>query len=126
MCHNTHSQQLSKSTISNLLQQWKKNKFWFVSRKICSILLLMSIWIFVTVMDIMFICEFKKILIPQVFNNVTMVSYQTSTVDLHFSLMVAHYLMYLVFLCKLTINFWRKTKSNKIDKILNRLLFFNS
>ena len=120
MCHSNQSQQLSKRT--NLLQQQKGN-FWSISNKILSVLLLMSIWIFVTVMDIMFICEFKKILIPQVFNNETMVSVQTSTVDLHFSLMVAHYLMYLVFFCQKTIHFWRKSKSSKIEKILNRLRF---
>ena len=121
MCHSNQSQQLSKRT--NLLQQQKGN-FWSISNKILSVLLLMSIWIFVTVMDIMFICEFKKILIPQVFNNETMVSVQTSTVDLHFSLMVAHYLMYLVFFCQKTIHFWRKSKSSKIEKILNRLRFW--
>ena len=120
-----YGQQLSKSSISHLFQQ-KKSKFWSLTRKILGIFLLMSIWIFVTVMDIMFIYEYKKTLIPQEFKNTTMVSCQTSTVDLHFSLMVAHYLMYFIFICKLTFNFWRKSKSNDlIDKILHRSVLFH-
>ena len=120
-----YGQQLSKSSISHLFQQ-KKSKFWSLTRKILGIFLLMSIWIFVTVMDIMFIYEYKKTLIPQEFKNTTMVSCQTSTVDLHFSLMVAHYLMYFIFICKLTFNFWRKSKSKDlIDKILHRSVLFH-
>ena len=69
----------------------------------------------------------QTILIPQVLNNETMVIYQTSTVDLHFRLMVAHYLMYFAFLCKLSFNSWKRSKSNLfIDKILHRLLFLFS
>ena len=120
---NKHGQQFSKTSISKLFPQ-KRSKCWGFFTKILGVFLLLSIWIFVTVMDIMFICEFKTILIPQVFNNETMVSYQTSTVDLHFSLMVAHYLMYFTFLCKLALISWRRSKSNEfLDKILHRLLF---
>ena len=119
---NNHGQQFSKTSISNLFLQ-KRNKCWSLFTKKFGIFLLMSIWIFVTVMDIMFISEFKTILIPKVLNKETMVIYQSSTVDLHFSLMVVHYLMYFAILCKLSFNSWKRSKSNEfIDKFLHRLL----
>ena len=93
-----------------------------LSSKFLGIFLLISLWTFVTVTDILFIHKYKAIMIPhQVFNNITMVSYQTSTVDLYYSLMVANFFFYCLNLCVLIFNFWKRAKSNNfIDKIIHR------
>ena len=79
------------------------------------------IWLYVLVTDIMVISNFSIILIPNNYNNVTMISYQTTTVDLYFNLMITALIIYLSFLFIQTITkFCLKKSRTTIQKSISR------
>ena len=92
--------------------------------KVSEVSLTMShifIWLYVLVTDIMVISNFSIILIPNNYNNVTMISYQTTTVDLYFNLMITALIIYLSFLfMQTTTKFCLKKSRTTIQKSIRR------
>ena len=77
-------------------------------------LVYIGIWCYQLITDIIFINSFQKISISQVFQNETMISYQTITFDLHFNMMTAALIFYIVYFFMNLISYLYVENSNDL------------
>ena len=77
-------------------------------------LVYIGIWCYQLITDIIFINSFQKISISQVFQNETMISYQTITFDLHFNMMTAALVFYIAYFFMNLISYLYVENSNDL------------